>query len=67
MVAGLKPFFIKVSVLTGRDVTHEVIAQSLRPVAVGQSIGINHIARALAHFGPPEVPPAMNEQLRHDR
>ena len=66
IVARLETLFVEVGVLTCRDVTHEVIAQSFRAVAVGQRIGIDHIARAFAHLGATEVPPAMNQELRHD-
>ena len=66
IVTRLEPFLVEIGILAGGDVAHQVVTQSVRAVAVGQGIGINHIARALAHLGTAEIPPSVNEQLRHD-
>ena len=65
MVTGAQAFLVEIGVLTGGNVAHQVVTKRFRPVAVGQRVGIDHIARALAHFGPAEIPPTVNEKLRH--
>ena len=61
VIARDQPCFAEVSVLTCDDVAHEVIAERVGSVFLGEEQRVNDIAKAFAHLRPAHIPPAMHE------
>ena len=65
IVALDESLLAEIRVVAGGDVAHQIIAQRFGAVFVGEHIGIDDVADALAHLRAADVPPAVDEQLRH--
>ena len=62
VIAEEDPLIAHVTVLPGRDLGEEKITQRIGSDRVGDGVGINHVAKALAHFFATRIPPAMHKK-----
>ena len=51
--------------MAGGDVAHQIVAQRVCAVFTDEDKWVDNIAGALAHLRAAQIPPAVNEQLRH--
>lgn len=56
---------VEVAVLSGADVTAEVVAESFRPELIGEFVGIDDVADGFGHFIAFHVPESVDEEGGH--
>ena len=65
IVVVRKSLLRKISILTSCNRRHQIIADRVGTVFLDEHKWIDDVADALAHFCAAEIPPAVDEQLRH--